>query len=163
MQRRKSLSSTRRPHRGRLLCVPLFLDEALDAGGVHIIQAFLSTETSEEVQVQGRAARQGENGSYQMVLLESDLCEEFNVSKGEQDNVPLERRYQWLNEARRKKHGQHWNAVGENLKLATKRDVATHQYFDALLARDKSLATALFKNLYVPDDQETTRAGRNSS
>jgi preprotein translocase subunit SecA len=29
------------------------------AGGVHIIQAFLSTEASEEVQIKGRTARQG--------------------------------------------------------------------------------------------------------
>lgn len=34
-------------------------EKTQDGGGVHIIQAFLSTETSEEVQIQGRTARQG--------------------------------------------------------------------------------------------------------
>ncbi|KAL7471163.1 hypothetical protein ACHAXS_011481, partial [Conticribra weissflogii] len=35
-------------------------------GGVHIIQTFLSEDISEEIQIQGRTARQGKRGSYQM-------------------------------------------------------------------------------------------------
>jgi preprotein translocase subunit SecA len=31
-----------------------------DAGGVHVIQTFISEEESEEVQIQGRTARQGQ-------------------------------------------------------------------------------------------------------
>lgn len=33
-------------------------------GGVHVIQAFFSTDQSEEVQIKGRTARHGANGSY---------------------------------------------------------------------------------------------------
>lgn len=33
-------------------------------GGVHVIQAFFSTDQSEEVQIRGRTARQGADGSY---------------------------------------------------------------------------------------------------
>ena len=36
----------------------------LDGGGVHVIQAFFSTEISEEIQIKGRTARQGAKGSY---------------------------------------------------------------------------------------------------
>lgn len=36
----------------------------LDNGGVHVIQAFFSTEISEEVQIKGRCARQGTDGSF---------------------------------------------------------------------------------------------------
>ncbi|KAJ1462963.1 hypothetical protein M885DRAFT_430298, partial [Pelagophyceae sp. CCMP2097] len=35
-----------------------------DAEGAHIIQAFLSVEKAEEVQIRGRTARQGKRGSY---------------------------------------------------------------------------------------------------
>ena len=38
-------------------------------GGVHVIQAFLPAERSEEIQIQGRTARQGKKGSFQMILL----------------------------------------------------------------------------------------------
>ena len=36
---------------------------------VHVIQTFLSEELTEEKQIQGRTARQGQNGSYCLVLL----------------------------------------------------------------------------------------------
>jgi hypothetical protein len=40
---------------------------------VHVLQTFVSDEVSEETQIMGRTARQGNNGSYSMVLLEGDL------------------------------------------------------------------------------------------
>lgn len=49
-----------------------------EAGGIHIIQTFLSEEESEEVQIKGRSGRQGNNGSYTIILLIDDLSE-FNV------------------------------------------------------------------------------------
>jgi preprotein translocase subunit SecA len=39
----------------------------IDAGGVHVIQAFFSNEIAEEVQIKGRTARQGGKGSYRYV------------------------------------------------------------------------------------------------
>uniref|UniRef100_A0A6B2KWF2 Uncharacterized protein n=1 Tax=Arcella intermedia TaxID=1963864 RepID=A0A6B2KWF2_9EUKA len=42
-------------------------------GGVHVIQTFLSEQVSEETQIKGRTARQGDKGSYGMVLKESSL------------------------------------------------------------------------------------------
>ena len=41
--------------------------------GIHIIQTFFSEELSEEIQIMGRTARQGKDGSYSMILLNSDL------------------------------------------------------------------------------------------
>eukprot|EP00536_Pseudo-nitzschia_multiseries_P011907 jgi/Psemu1/207274/e_gw1.432.56.1 len=42
-------------------------DDALDDnGGVHVIQAFLSSDMSEEIQIQGRTARQGKKGSFML-------------------------------------------------------------------------------------------------
>ncbi|XP_047142319.2 uncharacterized protein LOC105845986 [Hydra vulgaris] len=42
-------------------------------GGVHVVQTFFSEELSEEVQIQGRTARQGKDGSCSMVLRDCDL------------------------------------------------------------------------------------------
>lgn len=51
-------------------------------GGVHIIQTFLSSERSEEVQIQGRTSLQGKDGSYQLMFLETDLTERFEILLG---------------------------------------------------------------------------------
>ena len=42
-------------------------------GGIHVLQTFFSEERSEEYQIMGRSARQGDQGSYRMILLENDL------------------------------------------------------------------------------------------
>ena len=41
-----------------------FDKQMLVEGGVHVIQAFFSTDISEEIQIKGRTARQGANGSF---------------------------------------------------------------------------------------------------
>jgi preprotein translocase subunit SecA len=42
----------------------LYDDEINEAGGLHVIQCFLSLWESEEVQIKGRTARQSNKGSY---------------------------------------------------------------------------------------------------
>jgi preprotein translocase subunit SecA len=49
---------------GRGIGFKCFDAQILQVGGVHVIQAFFSTEKSEETQIKGRTARQGANGSY---------------------------------------------------------------------------------------------------
>ena len=70
-------------------------ENLLKNGGMHIIQAFLSAEKSEEIQIQGRTARQGKKGSYQMVLLETDL-EAFGVQQGDCAKVASSDKYDAL-------------------------------------------------------------------
>ena len=49
-------------------------DEDLNvSGGIHVIQTFVSLEVSEETQIKGRTARQGNFGSYSLILLDSEL------------------------------------------------------------------------------------------
>ncbi|CAF3988523.1 unnamed protein product, partial [Rotaria sordida] len=48
--------------------------------GIHVIQTFLSEDCSEEIQIKGRTARQGDKGSYSMLLLDNDL-EKFFTEK----------------------------------------------------------------------------------
>lgn len=55
-------------------------DEKLNAsGGIHVVQTFFSEEYSEETQIKGRTARQGNKGSFSMVLLESEL-EKYHIT-----------------------------------------------------------------------------------
>ena len=51
-------------------------------GGPHVIQTFLSEAISEETQIKGRTARQGDQGSYSMVLLD-DALEKFTIKPEE--------------------------------------------------------------------------------
>lgn len=42
-------------------------------GGVHIIQAFLSLEESEEIQIKGRTFRQNSDGSCEILIKSNEL------------------------------------------------------------------------------------------
>ncbi len=48
-------------------------------GGLHVILTFMPTLQSEFVQIQGRTARQGNKGSFSMILLDEEL-KSFNIS-----------------------------------------------------------------------------------
>ena len=55
-------------------------DDKLDqAGGVHVLQTFPSADSSEEVQFQGRTARQGKKGTYSLILCEDDVKEKLGL------------------------------------------------------------------------------------
>lgn len=69
------------------------------SGEVHVIQTFLSEQRSEEVQIQGRTARQGKKGSYKLILPEEDLEGIFGIKQGEQKSVPKAEWYKWLCDA----------------------------------------------------------------
>ena len=117
-------------------------------GGVHVVQAFLSEALSEELQIRGRTSRQGKEGSYQMVLLESDLKTHFGVEIGAKDTVAKKDMYEWLSSARAKKHESHCHVMDVNLQDATEKDQNTNLYFDALIQGDSRKAQDLFKELY---------------
>ena len=53
--------------------------DVIASGGIHVIQTFVSDELSEEVQIQGRTARQGDEGTFSMVLLDKSL-EKFLIT-----------------------------------------------------------------------------------
>ena len=58
-------------------------DKAVEAaGGVHVVQAFLSEQLSEEMQIKGRTARQDKKGTLKLVLLATELAR-FGVTQEE--------------------------------------------------------------------------------
>jgi uncharacterized protein YegL/GTP-binding protein EngB required for normal cell division len=118
-------------------------------GGVHIIQAFLSKDLSEEIQIQGRTARQGKKGSYQMILLESDLSTDFGIDPGEKEKVAQKDLYDWLCEARDHHHKNHCQEIEANLAAADEKDRKTHCYFNSLLASNETEAKSLFQDIYL--------------
>jgi hypothetical protein len=78
-----------------------FDSELLEAGGVHVVQAFFSVDRSEEIQIKGRTARQGAKGSFSMVLNYEQLSRDFRLSKGELDSMKARRNvYSGLNTKR---------------------------------------------------------------
>jgi len=54
-------------------------DNTRSAGGVHVIQTFLSNSEAEFTQIKGRTARQGDPGTFELILHEADLL--IGISK----------------------------------------------------------------------------------
>ena len=120
----------------------------LDKGGLHIIQTFLSIEKSEEIQIKGRTARQGQKGSYCMILLEKDIEESVGVKAEELRSIPRQGLYQFLDETRRKKHVETLDHCRQSLKKAEERDKESRAYFDALIRKDYDTAKKKFRKVY---------------
>ena len=75
--------------------------QLLANGGLHILQTFFSEELSEEYQIMGRGARQGDKGSYSMVLLDKDLEWVLGSNWAEElKTISRHNIYSRLNEAR---------------------------------------------------------------
>lgn len=55
-------------------------------GGVHVLQTFFSEELSEEYQIMGRGARQGDRGSYRMIIADQTL--EWVVGSSWREDLP---------------------------------------------------------------------------
>merc|ERR1711988_5566 len=140
-------------------------DEELNQkGGVHVLQTFLSTTESEEVQIKGRSARQGQNGSYGMILLESDdemlvvteangdkvekhkedTLARFNISPGDINNMAFNNRYKFLNDKRIEARQEEGREIDESLEEAKERDTLSHIYFDCLLSGQSRSAREAF-------------------
>jgi len=64
-------------------------ETVINQGGIHIIQTFFSEHLSEEIQIQGRTARQGQTGTYELILNEDDL-EKFGYKKEISNNYDNE-------------------------------------------------------------------------
>merc|ERR1711988_168498 len=158
-------------------------DEELNKkGGVHVLQTFLSTTESEEVQIKGRSARQGQNGSYGMILLESDdemlvvteangdkvekhkedTLARFNISPGDINNMAFNNRDKFFNDKRIEARQEEGREIDESLEKAKERDTLSHEYFDAVVNADKEKAHTKLEELYktIPANAIVNRQSR---
>uniref|UniRef100_A0A6T1DUP4 SecA family profile domain-containing protein n=1 Tax=Alexandrium monilatum TaxID=311494 RepID=A0A6T1DUP4_9DINO len=123
--------------------------KVLAAGGVLVVQTFFSLDKSEEVQIQGRTARQGKEGTYSLVLLQEALTTQLGVTQAAlKDKRPAEL-YAYLDEARQRCRAAACKKVEDSLHGARERDALTHRYFDALLSNDRRASIKAFAALYA--------------
>ncbi|CAF0787349.1 unnamed protein product [Adineta ricciae] len=109
----------------------------LSNGGIHVLQTFFSEEPSEEYQIMGRGARQGDRGSYRMILLGKDLewvlgsiwREKLNDIQG-----PL--LYAELKKARDALYESKCSAKHLGIQQRKKEHTATKDFMNALLSKD---------------------------
>mmetsp|Transcript_52892 Transcript_52892/g.115656 ORF Transcript_52892/g.115656 Transcript_52892/m.115656 type:complete len:162 (+) Transcript_52892:164-649(+) len=123
-------------------------DGLLEAGGVHIIHTFFCVDKSEEVQIQGRTARQGKKGSYCMLLCDEDLRNQFGLKEVLAGQFSPKELYKKLEAERQKfKNGQ-YSKIEAKLAKAEKKEAATMKYFDALLRGDAAESKRLYEEHY---------------
>jgi hypothetical protein len=124
--------------------------------GVHVIQTYLSGDLSEEIQIKGRTARQGEYGSYSMVLLDSEL-EKYLIfeedikkmrSKGEFYNV--------LNQKRKKLYEENYNSSYGSLDYLKSEHKKSLLFKDALFDNKISSINKYLKSKNVGANLEST-------
>lgn len=117
-------------------------------GGIHVIQAFFSDDPSEEIQIQGRTAHQGKRGSYQLILLESDLEDKLGLVKVTKDNIAKDKWYYELCDARNNLREKCYASIEEKLTKTTQKHNASHLYFDSLLEKNTLVATRRYKEIH---------------
>jgi len=131
-----------------------------EAGGVEIIQAFFSLDKTEEVQIQGRTARQGHRGSWGMCLCIKDLEEEFGVTVVDQVKKLHETNVDGLDNflglERSSKQKAQTEKLEKDKKEAEKRDLLSQKYFRVLLRREDGNRKLVFEDLF-----RKTRAGNH--
>ena len=114
---------------------------------MHIIQAFFSDDESEEVQIQGRTARQGKSGTYSIILADSEV-KDLGLDPASLRNMQAQACYGALCQARERKRDRFIKEMEAKLKKASTFDSKSHAYLDALLAGNPSLAKDGLKDLY---------------
>ena len=114
-----------------------------------MIQTFFSADPSEEIQIQGRTARQGKSGTYSLILQEAEIVE-LGLQPSDLPTAPGEC-YKMLSKIREKNQAAHSQEVETRLQEAKAIHKQSHDYFDALCRGDSGAARSrlieLYKNL----------------
>ena len=120
---------------------------AMQAGGVHVIQTFVSEDRSEEIQIQGRTARQGKSGSYTQILSYTEVSS-FELDPDQLKSMPFMEQYRALCRARESRQLERGAEKDAALQEAGALDALSHEYFDALLASQREEAKSKLQNLH---------------
>jgi predicted GTPase len=105
--------------------------QVLQNGGLHVIDAFMPETAAEQIQHQKRTARQGQPGSYSMLMKQSDVSHQFGVTK---DRIDEARRrgelYKFITEARDRTFAENYREIMSDLETLRE---TTHEPSLALL------------------------------
>jgi hypothetical protein len=111
--------------------------QLLANGGVTVLQTFFSEELAEEYQIMGRSARQGDRGSFRMVLLDKEL--EWALGSTWEDVLNRTTRsdiYKHLNAARADIYESKCGAKGLNIEQCKNEHSQSREFMKALGSDD---------------------------
>ncbi|CAF0753965.1 unnamed protein product [Brachionus calyciflorus] len=112
-------------------------DAKVKKSGVHVIQAFFSDELSEEVQIKGRTARQGEPGSYSMVLLDKKL-EKFQLFQDNINKLSQSEYYEVLNERRNHAFSHEYEELIKFVSVLKNKHDLSMEFFENLKSKNSN-------------------------
>jgi len=116
--------------------------------GVKVIQTFLSESITEEIQIKGRTARQGQCGSYELVLCTPHLAT-FGITELQitEQRKFIGQMYSYLNMTRNEHFETTSNKRMANVDHAAKRDQVSIAYLDSLVNYDPKNRPQIIKAL----------------
>ncbi|EAR93596.1 helicase carboxy-terminal domain protein (macronuclear) [Tetrahymena thermophila SB210] len=106
--------------------------------GIHVIQTFFSEDKSEETQTKGRTARQGEEGSYSMVLQQDTLQAFLKTEEDQKKTEKLDEIYEVLD---RNRQVNFENDFKSNIEYNQKTSITSHKQSENFLnfLKDRNL------------------------
>jgi preprotein translocase subunit SecA len=114
------------------------------SGGVHVIQTFVSDDVSEELQIRGRTARQGNSGSYSLAIT-YDEANKYGLTKSICDELTRTNAvYFALNNARASLSNM--KEMGKKVESLEKTHRNGMQYLNSLAKGDWATAIELLKS-----------------
>ena len=102
-----------------------------EIGGTHLIQTFYSNDKAEEIQIIGRVARQGDPGSYSLVLLDEEL-EKFGLKLNDYKNRNPKEIFQEIHSNRDKLYEIDYCNNRKHVKDAEKRHKLSMKFLEDL-------------------------------
>eukprot|EP01061_Rhynchopus_euleeides_P043524 TRINITY_DN75_c2_g1_i2.p1 TRINITY_DN75_c2_g1~~TRINITY_DN75_c2_g1_i2.p1 ORF type:complete len:1751 (+),score=606.97 TRINITY_DN75_c2_g1_i2:360-5255(+) len=113
-------------------------------GGVHVVTTYVPDELSEETQLKGRAARQGDDGSFSMVLAEGDL-ERFGLFEDDVAQMKATNSlWTTINRCRNKAAGEHFQERMRNQDDTLKAEHDASMGFSSVLQSGDKAAVRNF-------------------
>ena len=121
--------------------------EILEHGGIHVLQTFFSKELCEEYQIMGRAARQGDRGSYSLILLDKDLEWVLGPTwKDELANIVSTQLYETINKARNALYESKCGAKDLSIEQCKREHKLSKDFMNALSKGDMTFIQSFLKN-----------------
>ncbi|CAF2770029.1 unnamed protein product [Rotaria sp. Silwood2] len=121
--------------------------QLLANGGIHVLQTFFSEELSEEYQIMGRGARQGDRGSYRMILLDKEL--EWILGSTWEDDLPKiigSNLYKNLNKARNDLYESRCGAKELSIEQCRQEHEASKSFMSSLISGNIEAVKTFLKN-----------------